>query len=333
MVQNLVLQSFGRESEYKRAILTITSYFAHTTLPLTNSSVLLFTDHPSYFTEYLNGLPIKYVTLTAEKIKEMRGSIDFLHRMKIAVIEEAFTLSSGNLLYADSDTFFTADPSPYMQQLASDKGFMHEWEYEFEELRNWKLPAGATFKAFLDLIETKKFYLAAGKEIHVLPQHASWNAGVMMFHKSHERFIPDVYALTDQFYPTSHNHASEQYAFSIIMQENTQLSSCEEVIYHYWYRVKKQVVDIFLKENLTGAFAKRPLKEKLKLVEAWSKILPGHLDNHDLMIKDKAIQAFNENKFKEGYQWAAKAILRKPFNSGSFLRDTFYHIKRHLTNK
>src|SRR5689334_14514320 len=109
---NLVLQSFGRENEYKRAILTIWSYFACSTAPLPASRVLLFTDNPGYFTAWFGGLPVSYVHLTPEKIKQMRGSIDFLHRMKIALIEESFQTLEGNILYADSDTFFTADPEP-----------------------------------------------------------------------------------------------------------------------------------------------------------------------------------------------------------------------------
>src|SRR5687768_13054444 len=109
-MNTLVLQSFGKENEYKRAVLTIMSFYTHYSLPADKSKVLLFTDNPGYFENYFEGLPVSYILLTPEKIKQMRGEIDFLHRMKIALIEEAFTLINGPLFYTDSDCFFIADP-------------------------------------------------------------------------------------------------------------------------------------------------------------------------------------------------------------------------------
>jgi hypothetical protein len=330
---NLVLQSFGRENEYKRGILTALSFYAHSTLPVSLTKVVLFTDQPGYFKPYFHGLPVTYVVLTPEKIRSMRGSIDFLHRMKIAVIEEAFCLSEGDLLYADSDTFFTSDPSYLMSQLSPGKSFMHEWEYQFESLRNWKLPSGQTFVDFLKLIESKSFVLADGRELKVTPDHSSWNAGVMMLHSSHKQLIPDVYALTDQFYPASLNHASEQYAFSVVLQLNTQLEACDAVVYHYWYRVKKQIIDQFLTGRFVPAWASLPLEIKLQQIKEWTGGLPAYFEKHEWTVKDKAIQAFNENRFPEGYQWAIKALLQKPFGSKAFLKDTLYHLKRHITHK
>lgn len=328
----LVIQSFGRETEYNRAILTILSYYAHTSLPIEKTRVLLFTDKPMYFSAYLNNLPVDYVLLTASKIKQMRGNIDFLHRMKIALIEEAFESIEGPMLYADSDTFFIADPTPLMQQVSEEKAFMHLWEYRFESMRNLPLPAGETFRAFLNLIENNKFKLADGTQISVSPDQVSWNAGVMLFHPDHARFIPDVYALTDQFYPDTKNHAAEQYAFSIVLQNNTTLQPCDQVIYHYWYRVKKQIVDLFLAEQLSDAWSSLPLSQKLRKVEEWSKLLPDYFDKHILTIRDNAIQAFNDNHHIRGYVYALKAILQSPFDK-AFLKDVIYHTKRRFSNK
>lgn len=329
---SLALQSFGRENEYKRAILTTLSFFAWTGKNK-GTNVFLFTDRPEYFASYFHDLPVEYILLTPEKVAAMRGKIDFLHRMKIAVIEEAFSRSGADLLYADSDTFFTADPTPLMEQVTPGKSFMHEWEYRFEDVRDWKLPAGKSFRDFLALIESRTFQGADGSAFSITPEHSSWNAGVMMFHAAHAHFIPDVYALTDQFYPASLNHASEQYAFSVVLQQHTDLRSCAGVNYHYWYRIKKQITDQFLAERLTHQWKGTALESKIADVKVWTQQLPVHYESHEWMIKDHAIQAFNENRFAEGYRWAARAILQKPLSSGPFLKDTLYHIKRHLTSK
>jgi len=329
----LVLQSFGRENEYKRAVLTVLSYYSYTSLPHDEVKVILFTDMPEYFKAYFNDLPVEYILLTPEKVKAMRGKIDFLHRMKIAMIEEAFGKLKGNMLYADSDTFFIADPTDMLNKVSEEVSFMHLKEYEFSQLKSLSLWAGKTFSAFADLIELKAFELPGGRTLKVTPAHASWNAGVMFFHPSHARFIPDVYALTDQFYPETGNHASEQYAFSIILSDYTRLSSCDDVIFHYWYSVKKQIVDAFLKKKFSKEWPFMLLDEKLSEVKKWTRMLPDYMQNHTLMLKDNAIQAFNKDCFSEAYKWTFKAVLKSPLGDKRFYKDVMYHTKRKVFSK
>jgi hypothetical protein len=327
---NLVLQSFGRESEYRRAVLTVLSYYACTSLNISQTKVLLFTDQPDYFTSFFEQLPVDYILLTPEKVKEMRGRIDFLHRMKIALIDEAFDRAKGNILYADSDTFFTADPTPLMEKLSEEQCFMHLWEYQFESLKERPLPAGKTFQDFFHLIKSSIFTLYNGESIRFSLAQSSWNAGVMMFHSSHKRFIQDVYALTDQFYPPTKNHASEQYAFSLILQSNITVSPCDNVICHYWYIVKKAIMDAFLKKKVHKEWGAKNLQEKLADVKKWTSIMPRYFARNILMLRDNAIQAFNVNNFKEGYKWAAKAFFKEPFEK-KFIRNVLYHSKRALS--
>ncbi|XZF13826.1 hypothetical protein ACTHGU_18750 [Chitinophagaceae bacterium MMS25-I14] len=330
---NLVLQSFGRENEYRRAVLTILSFYAHISIPAAETNVLLFTDNPDWFEPYFSGLTVTYVQLTPEKIKQMRGRIDFLHRMKIALIEETFQTVKGNILYADSDTFFISDPVPVMGTLTSGKSFMHVWEYKFEYLNTIPLPGGATFQAFVKLIENNSFKLADGSSIKIDSGYSSWNAGVMLFHESHKAFLPDVYALTDQFYPPTSNHASEQYAFSVILQTRTDLQPCDDIVYHYWYRVKKQIIDTFLSKRINNEFRKSSSSRKQEIVMEWIKMLPDYFDNHVFTMKDNAVQAFNENKFTEAYKWVGKSLFKGAVKDTTFMRDVLYHTKRWITRK
>jgi len=330
---SLAVQSFGKEYELKRAIFAILSFFTKTSKQQRQTSVFLFTDKQEYFKPFLEGLNVHYVHLSPEKIKLMRGDIDFLHRMKIALIEEAMTISQNDLLYFDSDTFFIDDPTPLMLQLSPNKSFMHIHEYEIEAMKDFPLPGGASFQAYYNHIVANSFKLSDGTDFKISPKLSSWNAGVMMLHKSHLNWLPDVYALTEQTYPFTQNHASEQYAFSIILETRTALKTCDSVNYHYWYRIKKQIMDEFLDNQLTQAFAVKTLDEKLVIVSNWTNMMPQYFDQHVFALRDNAVQSFNENQFAKGYQWAAKAIVKKPFGDVKFLRDVLYHAKRQLTNK
>lgn len=321
----LVTQSFGRESEYKRVILSIWSYWLyHPT-----GRVLLFTDAPDYFSIFFKDMPVQYKPLTDEKLKLMRGSIDFLHRIKIAIIEEAFAHGGENLLYIDSDTFFIDNVNFIDDELAADRAFMHVREYRFDSLREMKLPAAKPFHAFLDLIESTSFFGRGGNIIPVSSQQYSWNAGVMAFHPSHRDILLDVYALTEQFYPKTENHASEQYAFSIVLQNNVALFPCDRACYHYWYRVKKTIVDSILEDVLVPKWATMNSDQKLVSVKVIVQQLQYEFENHHSILRDRAIQAFHENDFKKGYYWAYRTLLKKPFDF-VFIKDVGYHTKKWL---
>jgi hypothetical protein len=268
------------------------------------------------------------VLLTPDKMTAMRGKIDFLHRMKIAMIEEAFQLTSTNILYVDSDTFFIADPSALLRLVSEKKTFMHKNEYRFDSLRDMRLPAAESFHAFLDLIEARTFLGANGSPLPVSTLQYSWNAGAMILHKSHATLLPDIYALTDQFYPPTLNHASEQYAFSIILQTHSEIDSCEDIVYHYWYRVKKTIMDTWLSNTLTTDWIKLPLEKKFESVRNWVFILPDYLENHILSLHDRAIQAFHDNQFRIGWSYAIRTLLRDP--SAIHWRDLLYHLRRNL---
>jgi hypothetical protein len=267
--------------------------------------------------------------LSPEKIKQMRGKIDFLHRMKIAEIEEAFEYTKGNLLYADSDTFFMADPSTLMGRLSSKQSFMHLKEYSFESIRNWALPAGKPFVAFVKLIEENIFKLSNG-EMQYNTKMFSWNAGVMMLHWEHRHLLKDVFLLTDQFFPSTQNHASEQYAFSLILQNNTELHPCDEVIYHYWYHVKKSIVDKFLPNQLSKLLKLETSAERMNFVKELTRMLPNYFESHLLTHKDNAIQKFNEHEYWSGLKLAYSAILKGAFSDTVFLKDILYHTRKKI---
>lgn len=325
----LVTQSFGNEAEYKRAVFCLASFYAHCS---SKSICYLFTDNPDYFRKYFHDFPIRYFLLTPDKIKRMRGSIDFLHRMKIVLIEESFEQTNDNLLYVDSDTFFLKDPSSTIAKVSPATSIMHLPEYSFESMNRWMLPAGVPFRAYVNYITDNSFKMPDGSELRVNIHDFSWNAGVMMFHTSHRKYIPEVYILTDATYPATHNHACEQYAFSIVMQRHTQVERCDDVSYHYWYRVKKQLADPLLQAEVNRFGETQLTSTMLEHVKQVTLQLPKKIENHKVFLKDVSIQSFNENQFLKGYKFALRVLWKDPFLF-SFMRDILYHTKRLLLFK
>jgi hypothetical protein len=151
----------------------------------------------------------------------------------------------------------------------------------------------------------------------------------MIFHPFHVRFIKDVYTLTEQFYPPTLNHASEQYAFSVMLQKNTQILPSEQYIYHYWYRVEKTIMDIFLNTFLSDKFFQLNFNDRISQTKNTVKTLTQYLHQHLLMYQDNAIQAFNTEDYKNGYKYTFKSLLIKPIDM-QFTKDVLYHTKKIL---
>jgi hypothetical protein len=328
MKVNLVLQSYGNEREYKRAIFTVWSFFVYYQGPRDSANVIVFTDNVAFFQSMLENFPIHYVPLTAEKIKAMRGKIDFVHRVKIAVIEEAFRIvGSDHLLYVDSDTFFINDPIPFYSRLSESLSMMHAFEYRLKEMKELKLPAGKLFHTFYDFIDGKEFILTDGSKMVISPEQASWSAGVILLHASHQKLLPDVYRLTDALYPDTKHHGCEQYAFCIFLNRITRVETCEEMIYHYWLPVKKPIADEYFSMRITSEWATESEANRLASVKKWTQDLPAVFENHPRRLRDKAILAFNENHFNVGYGIALRALIKNPFHL-EFIRDVLYHTRR-----
>jgi hypothetical protein len=105
------------------------------------------------------------------------------------------------------------------------------------------------------------------------------------------------------------------------------------VIYHYWYRVKKKIVDDFLEKKLSSVWAVTSMTQKLEEVRAWTKMLPEYFESHLWTYQDHAIQAFNNDDFQNGYKWAIKSFTKSPFENKRFFKDVLYHTGRRLKLK
>lgn len=325
----LVLQSYGRPAEHRRGVFSVLSFFAHTQLPMNQVRALIFTDQPDFFRTFLKEFPVEYVLLDSELLRSMRGEIDFVHRVKICVIDEAMKRVHSRLLYVDSDTCFIANPDPVVEEINERQVVMHVFEYLFSQLPEFPLPAGKPMHEFHNLIRTRSFRLNSGEMLRVDLQQPSWNAGVIGLHPKHHFLLNDVYLLTDQFYPTTRHHGSEQYAFDIVLGRNANVVTAEKAVFHYWPVAEKKIADIFLAARITDAWAACDASMKTKAIRLWSEMLPGFIANHGLKFKEQAIYAFNRNEFSKGWHFGFRAMIRGVIDA-TFLKDMFYHGRRQI---
>ncbi|RZK86656.1 MAG: hypothetical protein EOO62_40465 [Hymenobacter sp.] len=160
----LLLLAFGRQTEYYRAIFAALSAWAWQPSPTVAATI--YTDQPSFFEPYLAGLPVEYNCLSESRLAELKGPLNFVHRVKAQLIAQAFLdYPTEDLLYVDSDAFFMAAPDGLLQRLAQGVPFMHQYEYRLAEAvaKHAEFGEGHYPEKLLALLASRSFSLVPSK--------------------------------------------------------------------------------------------------------------------------------------------------------------------------
>ena len=198
--------------------------------------ILIYTDQPEFFRPWLSSspIPVNYEQLTARQIQEYRGAIDFVHRVKVKVIEHFFAHHQGHLFYVDSDTVFTSPPWALFQAVAEGQFVMHINEGRISDKIN------PIFKKMYRFLRRNAFVLGpmgpqnSGNKTFIPVDTAMWNAGVLGIPEGQKDLVQEVLSLTDQMYSIYAKHVMEQFAFSYILFRRGEILSADKQIHHYW---------------------------------------------------------------------------------------------------
>jgi hypothetical protein len=297
--------------------------------------IYVLTDDPSFFERYLGKRSdVVYILINKTAIREMRGSIDFVHRMKIASIERVMGADkdSDRFLYIDSDTFILQDLDTVAENISPADSVTHTHEFRFADAID-EPENNQTRQLLLMIRQGIIKFEDRGIAATLDDNFSSWNAGVLGLHRSHIVLLPTVYALTDAIYTKIHHHAAEQFSFSYLLQRNTQVHTCDEQIYHYWPAVQKAIAEELFLSLFNPSFEQLPFALQLSRVTALRDKLPASFATHYLYWKNRAIQSFNRDQLIDGHLLSLRAFIRRPFGDPTFILDILYHTKRILTGK
>jgi len=241
----ILYQAYGKEDIINEAIFSILTILSHSRGKDCNFNIIVYTDKPDLFRAHLNGLSIiSYRQINDEELKLWRGEIDFVHRVKIKIIQDFFANHTGNLLYCDSDTYFTSGPSVFFPLIKEGKLLMHINEGRIDSKKN------SIFRKIYSFLKNNVFTLPNGKTLKIPLGTEMWNAGVLGLNASHAPILEDVLQLTDIMYARYNKHIMEQLAFSYFFQTNQAITATDNIIYHYWdFKEFRAMINEFLAAN------------------------------------------------------------------------------------
>jgi hypothetical protein len=226
-VNYIVTQCYGNEGVFHECAYALLSLSRlYTIAELEHVQIWIYTDNPGWFGSFKNcKLPLHYRTLDNKTIKQWRGSIDFVHRIKIEALKDFLKHKNGNVLYVDTDVVFTDRIDKVWENIATGKLYMHLMEGRVSSRAN--------------PILTKLYdYLSRNSKlkVHGVPVYdlAMWNAGVLGFNAKYNYLLDEVLAFTDSQYPKFPKHIIEQFAFSIYFQQAGTVKTSASYILHYW---------------------------------------------------------------------------------------------------
>lgn len=289
----LLYQAYGNMAIIQEALYSILSFYRlH---PNTEDvQVIVYTDTVDPFNELFAGKGLQCIAVSAEQIKEWKGEINFVHRLKIKVLQDFFRRYKGDVIYLDSDTCFTQPIDVLWQSIAGGKLLMHTREGKVSDRIN------PVFKKLADFLSSNVILLKDGGRISIPSSTDMWNAGVLGLTASHQALLDKVLLLTDSMYPVYPKHIVEQFAFSYYFQQEAEVLPAESCIYHYWnFKEFRSVLADFF-EHYKGEGIDAMLK-------GMQKIEPMRLSKAKAKFESlgKMAKFFRKMKVKNGWQMPA----------------------------
>lgn len=239
----LLFQSYGSEVIAKELIYCLNSFWQQH--PATDIKILIYTDNSSFFEKHLTQQAAIYRIVSDSEIKEWRGEKDFIHRVKVKVILDAFEkYQPEKLIYLDSDTFFNSSILEEIQKIDPKNTIMHVNEGFLNR------PINPLFKKISKFLKTTPV-LVNGKMKKIPTNIPMWNAGVLGLHHSHQSLVAEVLSISDFMFDLYQKHVMEQLAFSYVLNQNTKVNKISSKIHHYWSEKEyfRSQIDLWLAEN------------------------------------------------------------------------------------
>lgn len=228
MQRYIVLQCYGNQEVFDECMFALLSLWRTYVedASMDGATIVVYTDKPALLAPLQEaGMPITFEVMDAERIKQWRGAINFVHRVKIEVLLHFCAHYQGVVLYLDTDICLQSKLTPIWLHLEDGGRFMHVQEGIVGSTQN---PVFFKLNHFLGSCQHP---LVANQQ---LANNAMWNAGVLGFSTQALPMLQDVLQFTDSIYPLYPKHIVEQFAFSIYMQQAGTVKAASPYILHYW---------------------------------------------------------------------------------------------------
>lgn len=253
--------------------------------------IIILTDNADFFKKRISN-NIIYHELNEEKIKLWKGKHNFVHRVKVKVIQDVVSKYEGNFLYLDSDTYFIKNCSEIFENINSNAIYFDKCE---GKLIDNKGGIARKMKAFLKN-ESEFKIPSLNESLKIDSDFTVWNAGVIGFNSSYSNQLIMVEELVDELYSKNQLFVMEQISFNYFFQRKTKPLESKNHIHHYWYfKEFRGVLSHFFEHNKSKSFE--------EMIVEIDKINPEYLSSEKRAYKKMSFWKKQFHKIQKGRKW------------------------------
>jgi hypothetical protein len=227
----ILYHAYGARYIYNQVIFSILTLYHHLQGDFKGVQLVIYTDKPIFFSGYSRQIPVSIEPLTKEMLVKYKGELNFVHRVKICIMQDCFSKYKSDIFYLDSDTYFTKSPLPLLECISATTSIMNSDDYDLisaddlYENEDWLLIRKAI---------RNYDYTIENKRIKIPLTTRMWNAGVIGISFQNAKLLEQILDLCDQIYANKKVFTAEQFSFSYYLQNKMQLITSGDTIFHYW---------------------------------------------------------------------------------------------------
>ncbi|MGG6265636.1 hypothetical protein ACQ4M3_37690 [Leptolyngbya sp. AN03gr2] len=166
-------------------------------------------------------LPIERLVFSPKEFATWTRDRTYPFRAKIGAALKAIDHYQCPVILLDTDTFFTDHPAKLFDRISRTRSLMHQYESTLLESPEpgWKPILEKQIKI---------------DEIAVVPGSPMYNSGVIGVHPSNRALLEEAFEILDRLYEIFPVFNIEQFAVGAALAQKTVISTCPDVIQHYW---------------------------------------------------------------------------------------------------
>jgi hypothetical protein len=220
-------------------------------------------------------LPVEHVIFSPDEFVDWTLNGQYQHQAKIHAVLKALNLFKGKVALVDTDTYFNTSPMKLFEQIDSGRSAMYAYDGTLGPDR-----------CLGPILERQG---AESLSYQISSETRLFNSGVIGLDYSDQHLVEDVLRLSEQIFRLYPAFNTEQFAFSIVLDQRTSLSEGHQLMRHYYgYErgfIRAKIAELF-PELTAEAFRRHlrafpkvggyPHKRKLDLIKARLKTMVRH---------------------------------------------------------
>lgn len=232
MQHKVVYLSHGGQKFYDQTRFSVLSLLHYLLEQKRNDiGVVIYTDRPEQSPAHDL---VQSVQLSQRELRDLRGPLEFIHRVKLEIMRRAEAEFGLPFIYVDCDTQWLKTPDEQFRILANG-GHEREGDTPVFYMHKFEGELNADFyPQYLRLLKSKKSNLIKWK-INADPPWEMWNSGTVGVSPGMEGLFDEVLAITDDLLlDIRHRMFLEQLALSITATSRFRVRPFDDCLAHYW---------------------------------------------------------------------------------------------------